>query len=70
MHSTFKNIMDHKTTRYDFTSEAKKHIARRAGYRCSFPGCNKLLVGPDTDSTKSIEFGECAHIYAASEDGR
>lgn len=53
--------------RYDFSAKAKKEIAARAGYRCSFTGCNALLIGPNGDSF--IELGECAHIYAAAGQG-
>lgn len=53
--------------RYDFPAKAKKEIAGRAGYRCSFTGCNALLIGPNGDT--SIELGECAHIYAAAGQG-
>lgn len=53
--------------RYDFPVKAKKEIAARAGYRCSFTGCNALPIGPNGDS--SIKLGECAHIYAAAGQG-
>lgn len=53
--------------RYEFTAKTKKEIAARAGYRCSFIGCNTLLIGPNGDT--SIELGECAHIYAAAGQG-
>lgn len=55
--------------RIDFSQATKDIIAQRAAYRCSFPGCNKLLIRPDTDSEKSLNLGECAHIYSAAEDG-
>lgn len=53
--------------RYEFSSKAKKEIAGRAGYRCSFTGCDALLIGPNGDT--AIEMGECAHIYAAAGQG-
>lgn len=55
--------------RMEFTAKVKEVIAQRAGYRCCFPGCGRLLVGPDSDPHKSVNIGECAHIYAAAEDG-
>lgn len=55
--------------RMEFTTKVKEVIAQRAGYRCCFPGCGRLLVGPDSDPHKSVNIGECAHIYAAAEDG-
>lgn len=53
--------------RYEFPAKIKKEISGRAGYRCSFTGCNALLIGPNGDTT--IELGECAHIYAAAGQG-
>lgn len=53
--------------RYEFSAKTKKEIAGRAGYRCSFTGCNALLIGPNGDTT--IELGECAHIYSAAGEG-
>lgn len=55
--------------RLNFSESVKNVIKKRAGYRCSFPGCNKLLVGPGANSDAVIELGECAHIYGASPDG-
>ena len=51
--------------RKDFSIATKDLIAKRAGYKCSFPGCGKLLVGPSSDEKKSVSVGECAHIYSA-----
>lgn len=53
--------------RLDFSAATKKIIASRAGYRCSFPGCNAQLIAPNGENF--IELGECAHIYAAAHDG-
>lgn len=55
--------------RYEFTEKTRQLIAKRAGFRCSFPGCNKLLIGPSPDGNGSISLGECAHIYAAAGQG-
>lgn len=52
--------------RKDFSENTKLIIAKRAGFRCSFPGCGCLLVGPGNPTT---EVGECAHIYSASRKG-
>ena len=48
-----------------FNQNTKKIIAARAGFRCSFPGCNKTLVGPGKMNNEIISIGECAHIYSA-----
>ncbi|MEL1243987.1 HNH endonuclease [Flavobacterium sp. DGU11] len=54
-----------KKQRIDFSDKTKEIIARRAGFKCSFPGCNKTLVGPGVFSHESITIGECAHIFSA-----
>lgn len=53
-------------SRKDFSEKTKAIIAKRSGYRCAFPGCDCLLVGPGEPCT---EIGECAHIYSASSRG-
>ena len=55
--------------RKEFSEKTKTIIAKRAGYRCSFPDCNKILIGPGSASEEVIELGECAHIFAASKNG-
>ena len=45
-------------------------VAERAGYRCSFPDCRKLTIGPGRDPSKSIDAGNAAHIYSAALSGR
>lgn len=55
--------------RIDFSEKTKTIIAKRAGYQCSFPECNKILVGPGSASDEFIELGECAHIFAAAVNG-
>lgn len=55
--------------RYDFSARTKSIIAKRSAYRCSFPNCDCTLIGPGDSSDDVIELGECAHIYAAGEDG-
>ena len=55
--------------RADFSSSTKDIIAKRAAYRCCFPGCNATLIGPSQNSDLFENVGECAHIYAASGKG-
>lgn len=57
-----------KTVRVDFPKPVQQLIAKRAGYRCAFPGCNQLLVCP-TETGGIANMGECAHIYSASKKG-
>ncbi len=54
-----------KESRVEFDDKTKEIIARRAGYKCSFPSCNKTLVGPGVENNESITIGECAHIFSA-----
>jgi len=50
-----------------FSQATKTSLARRAGYLCSFPGCNAVTVGPSCESaTATANTGEAAHIAAAS----
>lgn len=55
------------TNRDDFTAAVKKAIALRAGYRCSFSGCDRLTIGPSDESpSASANVGVAAHIHAAA----
>lgn len=55
--------------RIDFSTKTKQIIAGRAGYRCSFPGCNKILIGPGKNNDDIVCIGECAHIFSAANGG-
>jgi len=55
--------------RIEFTSAAKEIIARRAGYRCSFPECDKSTVASGAKPNEVANTGVAAHIYSASEKG-
>jgi hypothetical protein len=53
--------------RDDFSEKVKKAIALRAGYRCSFPSCDQLTVGPSEESPTAVAMvGIAAHISAAA----
>ncbi len=54
--------------RDDFNQKTKELLAKRVGYRCSNPGCEKLTIGPSTDKTTNI--GIASHISAASPGGK
>lgn len=52
-----------------FIDKTRLKLAQRAAYRCAFPGCNRLTIGPGEQSDKIENSGKAAHIYAASEYG-
>lgn len=55
--------------RDNFSSKTKRTLADRVAWKCSFPGCSQITIGPNVAQDKSTNLGEAAHIYAASEDG-
>lgn len=58
------------TARDNFTPTTVHEVARRVGYRCSFPGCPNATVGASMEnSTKVSTIGVGAHICAAAPGG-
>ena len=56
--------------RDDFSRDTKRVLAERVAWRCSFPDCNQITIGPNaTDATKRINNGIAAHIHAAAKNG-
>jgi hypothetical protein len=55
--------------RDNFKVGTKRTLAERAGYICSFPGCNQLTIGPSKIFKKAILTGKASHIEAASPNG-
>jgi hypothetical protein len=55
--------------RDDFTFKIQNALARRAGFRCSNPGCGRATSGPRTDPERAINMGIAAHITGASPHG-
>lgn len=54
-------------TRDNFSQNTVRALAQRAGYRCSFPGCNQLTTGPSEESLMATtNIGVAAHIHAAA----
>ena len=54
----------------DFPESIKRTMAERVAWRCSFPDCNQITVGPDShNQEKRISLGEAAHITAAGPQG-
>ena len=54
--------------RDEFRKSVREILAKRAGYRCSVPDCNRLTVGPATEPNKATNTGVAAHIISASPD--
>jgi hypothetical protein len=53
--------------RDNFTKATKQLLAERSGYKCGFPSCSIATIGPSSsDSKKSANLGEAAHITAAA----
>ena len=58
------------TSRDDFTQRTKRVLADRVAWRCSFPGCRRITIGPRRGETTNVaNLGEAAHIYGASPRG-
>jgi hypothetical protein len=56
--------------RDEFSPTTKRIMAERVAWRCSFPNCNIITVGPNShDIEKRINLGDAAHIIAASSKG-
>lgn len=58
--------------RDNFNLTTKRIMAERVAWRCSFPNCGKITIGPrmgENENDKSLNLGEAAHIVAAAEDG-
>ena len=55
--------------RDNFSTKTKRILADRVAWKCSFPGCSQITIGPNVVQDKSTNLGEAAHIFAASEDG-
>lgn len=52
-----------------FDNPTKQLIGARAGWRCSFPGCGRVTVGPGPGPGEYAQSGTAAHIYSSSEGG-
>ncbi|WP_136685482.1 ATP-binding protein [Falsirhodobacter xinxiangensis] len=55
--------------RESFLQPVRLKLAQRAAYRCAFPGCDRLTIGPGEKADEVENTGKAAHIYAASEYG-
>lgn len=52
-----------------FNSSTRRIIGARAGWRCSFPGCGKVTVGPGANPGEFSQTGTAAHIYSRNDNG-
>jgi hypothetical protein len=54
--------------RHEFSSETKEALEKRAGNRCSFPGCPASTSGPSNENDKAVSnTGMACHIAAAAD---
>jgi hypothetical protein len=52
----------------EFTEATKTALSKRAGFRCSYPGCNAVTVGPSGEGGEATaSTGMACHIYSASD---
>lgn len=56
--------------RDDFSAAVKRILGSRVAFRCCFPDCGILTIGPKSlTDAKAINIGEAAHIHSASPGG-
>lgn len=56
--------------RAEFPKAVKRALAERNSFRCSFPGCTAITIGPGhKNDLQSVNSGQAAHIYSAAENG-
>lgn len=53
----------------EFDRNIRERIACRSGYRCAFPGCGRLTVGPGATGEEVSKTGMACHIYSRSAAG-
>ena len=53
--------------RDDFSQQVKRSLADRVAWKCCFPGCSEVTIGPgNKDDNHVVRLGVAAHITAAS----
>lgn len=56
--------------RDEFSQQIKRALADRVAWKCSYPGCREITIGPGSSNDKHVlRLGVAAHISAASEGG-
>lgn len=53
----------------NFSEHVKNLAGRSVGFRCCFPGCNRLLISRKENTSEILNIAEYAHIVAASPGG-
>ena len=56
--------------RVEFPPKTRELVAQRAAFRCSFPGCGRITIGPTSDPNSVANTGQAAHIYSAAVSGK
>ena len=56
--------------RIEFSQKTRDLVAGRAAFRCSFPSCGRVTIGPTSDPTAVANTGQAAHIYSAAVSGK
>ena len=55
--------------RIEFSEKTKRIVAQRSGYRCSYPDCSALTIGPGMRGHDVTCTGIAAHIFSAASGG-
>jgi hypothetical protein len=55
--------------RAEFPKRIVRTVAERAHHQCSFPGCERVTIGPGVSVDRALTTGKAAHIFSAR-DGR
>jgi hypothetical protein len=64
-------MANQKDHRDNFRARVRQALALRAGYRCSFEGCDRPTIGPSDESSMAVAgTGVAAHIHAAASGGK
>jgi len=61
--------MTTKKNRDEFSKHVIDTVAKRAGYQCSKPDCNRITIGPHSDDDKTLSTGTAQHICGAASGG-
>jgi hypothetical protein len=61
--------MASRNDRAEFPRAVVDKLARRAGYRCSFPACDRTTTGPGANEDQVATTGKAAHIFSARDGG-
>jgi hypothetical protein len=57
------------SARVPFKKAIREALAKRAGYKCSFPECNRITVGPGVQPHEFEVSGVACHIFSAAPRG-